>query len=259
MNAVWEIISLHWSSAIEIILMAMMLYGIYRALRRTAGARVLVGLGIVFLTLITIVHFLHLQVLAWILRSLAVLFAFLLVVVFQPELRRTFLKIGSHRFWRGDEGGRELVEEMAVAAFALSAKKMGALIAIERNISLTQWLETGVALDALFSSELALTVFFPNTVLHDGAMVVRDGRIAATACIFPLTQREDIDRNLGLRHRAALGLAEECDAVAIIVSEETGYVSLAHKGKFERNLNAASFRENLTRLLLNENPDKSDS
>jgi diadenylate cyclase len=125
-------------------------------------------------------------------------------------------------------------------------------LAIEREISLKPFVETGVGIDADLSKELVLTIFQPKSVLHDGGLIVRSDRIVAAACIFPLTQREDLDRNLGLRHRAGLGVSEESDAVAIVVSEETGQVSICHSGLIERNLTVEKFRRRLSQLLLHE-------
>jgi diadenylate cyclase len=153
----------------------------------------------------------------------------------------------------------ETIELITDAVFELSSKGFGALIAMEREISLKTIVETGVALDAKFSKELALTVFHPKTVLHDGGMIVSGDRIVAAACIFPLSQREDLDRNLGLRHRAGLGLGDESDALSLVVSEETGQVSICHGGQIERNLSVEKFRQRLSQLLLNEKYENSTS
>ena len=134
--------------------------------------------------------------------------------------------------------------------FELAGKGFGALIAVEREINLEAIAETGVKVDCDYSKELVLTIFQPKTVLHDGGLIVSNDRIVAAGCIFPLTQREDLDRNLGLRHRAGLGLSEEADALAIVVSEETGQVSICHNGLIERNLNVEKFRTRLSQLLL---------
>ncbi|NDG72137.1 MAG: TIGR00159 family protein, partial [Proteobacteria bacterium] len=195
---------------------------------------------------------LNLEVIGWLLRSISVFLAIALVVIFQPELRRALTELGSHRFFTSASQESETIELITDAVFELSSKGFGALIAIEREISLKTIVETGVALDAKFSKELALTIFHPKTVLHDGGMIVSGDRIVAAACIFPLSQREDLDRNLGLRHRAGLGLGDESDAVSLVVSEETGQVSICHGGKIERNLSVEKFRQRLSQLLLDE-------
>jgi diadenylate cyclase len=254
---VFEMIAGGWTAIVEILILAAVLYFAYRNLRRTSGARILTALAIVFLSLALLSQILNLVVIGWLLRSLPVILAIMLVVIFQPELRRALSELGSHPFFGSGFEKRETIAEISDAAYDLASKGFGALFAIEREISLKPFAETGVTLDAEFSKELALTLFHPKTVLHDGAAVVHNDRIVAAGCIFPLTQREDLDRNLGLRHRAALGLSEESDGVAVVVSEETGQVSICHGGTIERNLKPEHFRALLARLLLNE-PGKED-
>jgi len=253
-----KFISANWRAPVEIGILAVVLYYIYLYLRGTHGARILIGLALVLLTLTFISLWFDLTVIGWILRSLSVFLAIALVVIFQPELRRALTDLGSHPFFTSAFEKRETIEDVTEAVFEIASKGFGALIAVEREISLQSFIETGVNLDADFSKELALTIFQPKTVLHDGGLVVRNDRIVAAACIFPLTQREDLDRNLGLRHRAALGLSEESDALAIVVSEETGQVSICHSGVLERNLNLEKFRRRLSQLLLHdkENSDE---
>ena len=241
-----------WTSAVEVGILAVVIYYIYTYLRGTHGARILIGLALVFLTLTLVSQILNLEVISWLLRSISVFLAIALVVIFQPELRRALTELGSHRFFSSSFEERETIEDITDAVFELASKGFGALIAIERDIHLKTVIETGVSLDAEFSKELALTIFHPKTVLHDGGVVVSGDRIVAAACIFPLTQREDLDRNLGLRHRAGLGLSEESDAVMLIVSEETGQVSICHGGIIERNLSVEKFRQRLSKLLLHE-------
>jgi diadenylate cyclase len=241
-----------WTSGIEIVILAAVIYYIYLYLRGTHGARILLGLALVFLTLTLVSQLLNLEVIGWLLRSISVFLAIALVVIFQPELRRALTELGSHRFFTSASQESETIELITDAVFELSSKGFGALIAMEREISLKTIVETGVALDAKFSKELALTIFHPKTVLHDGGMIVSGDRIVAAACIFPLSQREDLDRNLGLRHRAGLGLGDESDAVSLVVSEETGQVSICHGGKIERNLSVEKFRQRLSQLLLDE-------
>lgn len=253
-----KFISESWRAPVEILILAVVLYYIYIYLRGTHGARILIGLALVFLTLTFISQLFDLAVIGWILRSLVGFLAIALVVLFQPELRRALTDLGSHPFFTSAFEKRETIEDVTDSVFEIASKGFGALIAIEREISLKSFIETGVGIDADYSKELALTIFHPKTVLHDGGLVVRNDRIVAAACIFPLTQREDLDRNLGLRHRAALGLSEESDALAIVVSEETGQVSICHSGILERNLSLEKFRRRLSQLLLH-NDDQTDS
>lgn len=248
-----------WRSGVEIAILAVVLYYTYLYLRGTHGARILIGLALVFLTLTLVSQLLNLVVIGWLLRSMSVFLAIALVVIFQPELRRALTELGSHHFFTSAFEERETIEEITDTVFELASKGFGALLAIEREISLKPFVETGVGVDAGFSKELVVTIFHPKTVLHDGGLILRSDRIVAAACIFPLTQREDLDRNLGLRHRAGLGLSEESDAVAIVVSEETGQVSICHSGLIERNLSLDKFRRRLSQLLLHEKYERDDS
>lgn len=241
-----------WTSGVEIAILAAVIYYIYSYLKGTHGARILIGLALVFLTLTFVSQLLNLEVIGWLLRSISVFLAIALVVIFQPELRRALTELGSHRFFTSPSQERETVEDITDTVFELASKGFGALIAIERDINLKGFIETGVPIDAKFTKELVLTIFHPKTVLHDGGMVVSGDRIVAAACIFPLTQREDLDRNLGLRHRAGLGLGEESDAITLVVSEETGQVSICHAGRIERNLGVEKFRLRLSQLLFQE-------
>ncbi len=259
LESVWNVIRTHWTSAVEIGIVATVLYYIYLYLRGTHGARILIGLALIFLTLTLISQILNLAVIGWMLRSFSVFLAIALVVIFQPELRRALTELGTQHWFSSAYQHKEIITQIVDAVFELSSKGFGALIAIEREINLRQLAETGVDLDCKYSQELMLTIFQPKTVLHDGGVIVRADRIAAAGCIFPLSQREDLDRNLGLRHRAGLGLSEESDAICIVVSEETGGVSLCHEGKIERNLNVDKFRRRLSQLILLEKYEKSDS
>jgi diadenylate cyclase len=245
----------HWRSAIEIAILAVVLYNGYIYLRGTRGARVFTGFALVFLTLILVSQLLNLTVIAWLIKSLTAFLAITLVVIFQPELRRALAALGSHRIFSSPVQSRETIEVLAETIFELSNRQLGALIALERDINLRNFSETGVAIDCEFSPELVLTVFQPKTPLHDGGMIVQNDRIVAAACIFPVSQREGLDRSLGLRHRAALGLSEESDALALVVSEETGIVSICHRGKIERDFNPGSFKSRLGELLMMKNEE----
>src|SRR5881275_2003198 len=191
-----------WRSAIEILLLSVVIYYGYLYFRGTRGAKVLTGLAIVFLTLTLISQLLNLVVIGWIVRSFSVFLAIALVVIFQPELRRGLAELGGHPIFSLTSEKRETVHELVEAVTQLASKQFGALIAIERDTSIRVYEETGVQLEADFSVELLLTIFHPKTALHDGGVIVRNGRVAAAACIFPVSQRETLDRSLGLRHRA---------------------------------------------------------
>lgn len=256
-NSALNFIEHYWTAGIEICILTAVLYLIYLYLRGTQGARILMRLVLIFVALTLVSQLLNLTVLEWLLRSLSGFLALALVVIFQPELRRAVTELGSNHLFLNAFEKRETIEELTDTVFELSTKGFGALIAIEREISLRQIAETGVFINCAYSKELILTIFHPKTVLHDGGLILHKDYIVAAACILPLTQREDLDRNLGLRHRAALGLTESTDGVTIVVSEETGQVSICHNGIIERNLNAEKFQRKLNQLLLLEKYEKS--
>jgi diadenylate cyclase len=242
-----------WRSIFEIILLSVVLYYGYLYFRGTRGAKVLTGLAIVFLTLTLISTLLNLVVIGWIVRGFSVFLAVALVVIFQPELRRALAELGGHPIFSLTSEKRETVHDLAEAVTQLANKQFGALIAIERDTSIRVYEETGVTMDADFSVELILSIFHPKSALHDGGVIVRNGRVAAAACIFPVSQRETLDRSLGLRHRAGLGITEESDAIAIIVSEETGSISICHRRRIERNFTPETFRQRIAEILLHGN------
>lgn len=263
----WNFIVQHWRDAFEILVLAFCIYQLYRAFRATRGAQILVGLGLILVVLALATQLFQFEVIGWIItRSVAVL-AFALLVIFQPELRNALARLGSSRLFSFSSKRRlAFVERLADAVVILSKKRIGALFAIERDISLKEQLETGVVLDAEFTSELAMSVFFPKSPLHDGGMIIADDRVAGAACVFPVTEKEMRDRSTGLRHRAAIGLTERTDSIAIVVSEETGSISISENGNLQRNLTQKQFRERISEIFLDEPPsneteskEKSDS
>ena len=248
-----------WRGLFEILLLSVGIYYGYLYFRGTRGAKVLTGLAIVFLTLTLISQLLNLTVIGWIIRSFSVFLAVALVVIFQPELRRGLAELGGHPIFSLTSEKRETVQDIVEAVSQLANKQFGALIAIERDTAIRVYEETGVELDAVFSVELMLTLFHPKSALHDGGVVMRNGRVAAAACIFPVSQRETLDRSLGLRHRAGLGITEESDAIAVIVSEETGSISICHRRRIERNFTPETFRKRIGELLLHGTYEETDS
>jgi diadenylate cyclase len=251
----WKILLESWRNAIEIMILAICIYQVYRTFRATRGAQILVGLGIIIVVLTLVSQIANFTVISWLVTRAAALLAFALVVIFQPELRDALARLGSKSIFSYSSKRRlAFLERLADAVMMLSKKRIGALFAIERGISLKKFLDTGVILDAQFSPELALTVFHPKTPLHDGGMILADDRVAGAACVFPVTQRELQDRSTGLRHRAAIGLTEETDAVTVAVSEETGGISICVEGKLERNLTEKQFRESLAKIFLTGQP-----
>ena len=247
-----------WRGIFEIILLWVVIYYGYLYFRGTRGAKVLTGLAIVFLTLTLISTLLNLVVIGWILRSFSVFLAIALVVIFQPELRRALAELGGHPIFSLTSEKRETVHDLAEAVTQLANKQFGALIALERDTSIRVYEETGVTMDSDFSVELMLTIFHPKAALHDGGVIIRNGRVAAAACIFPVSQRETLDRSLGLRHRAGLGITEESDAVAIVVSEETGAISICHRRRIERGFTPETFRQRISEILLHRTYEDTD-
>ena len=251
----WNFLIKHWRDGIEILLLATIIYQIYRAFRATRAAQILVGLGAILIVLTLVSTIFKFEVIQWIITRAAAVLAFALIVIFQPELRTGLARLGSHRLlslW-----GRRRIDflgRFTDAVINLSKKRIGALFAIQRDVSLKEQLDTGVVLDARFSPELAMAVFFPKSPLHDGGMILTDDRVAGAACVFPVTEREMQDRSTGLRHRAAIGLTERTDAICVVVSEETGGISICQNGTLQRNLTEQQFRETIADIFFAGKP-----
>jgi diadenylate cyclase len=242
-------LSAHWRDGLEIGLLWLGLHLAWCRLRDTRGARIVLGVALGAVSVMVLSEVFRLPVLDWLLRNMAALGLFSLVVIFQPELRRAAANLGNNRLFSNSGHAGGVVELLTELTFDLANRQLGALIALERDVPLTSWMENGVEIDGRLSSELVVSIFHPRTPLHDGGLILRDDRVLAAACIFPVTDRTDIDRNLGMRHRAALGLTEETDAVVIVVSEETGSVSLCHQGGLERGFEPGRFGARLGELL----------
>lgn len=240
----------HWRDALEITILWSALYWTWVFFRGTRGAKVLTGLAVIFLAVSILSEFFDLEVIGRLLQYVSTFFVVAVVVIFQPELRRALAALGSSRLFATTASTRETTELLSEIAFDLANQQLGAIIAIERETNIESFAESGVAVDCTLTREMAVTIFFPKTPLHDGGIILRNDRIVAAACIFPVSQRLDLDRTLGTRHRAALGLSDETDALVIVVSEETGIVSICHRGRLERNFDPESFKRRLGELLL---------
>ena len=241
----------HWRAGVEILILWIGLYQIYRAFRKTRGARILVGLVLLLMVLSLLSLALELKVIWWLLYKMLTLMAFALIIIFQPELRNALARLGSSRLFSFSQTQRhEFLDTFSKAVVQLSKKRIGALFALERSISLKEHLETGVELDSIFTPEFAMTVFHPKTALHDGGMIISQDRVAGAGCVFPVSSRELTDRTTGLRHRAAIGITEETDCVAVVVSEETGQISICVDGKLDRHLSEEDFRERVEKIFL---------
>lgn len=247
----WEYIQNHWRNAVEILILTVGIYQIYRAFKATRGAKILVGLLVILVLMTALLQVFKFQVISWIVTRGVLVLLIALPVIFQPEIRTALARVGSSR-WFSFSDRRQLafLESLDDAVLMLSKKRIGALFAIERSISLKPYMETGVGLNADFTPELAMAVFFPKSPLHDGGMVIAEEKVATAACVFPVSQRELADRSTGLRHRAAIGLSEETDAVCVVVSEETGHISIAADGTIVRNLSEERFRAKMEEIFL---------
>jgi len=206
----------------------------------------------VLLVLTVVTTALDLRVLLWLLTKFLTGLAIAVLVIFQPELRRMLAELGNLPLFASATETRENIEVIIQTAERLSEVKIGALLAIEQSIHLDEVVESGVAVDCQATPEMLETIFFPNNAIHDGGVIIRDDRIAKAACIFPLTRRQDLNPSLGTRHRAAIGLSEETDAVVVVVSEETGGISYAYKGQLVRGLSLEHLRAFLTSVFVKD-------
>jgi diadenylate cyclase len=230
----------------DILAVAFLFYQFILIVRGRRSAPVLTGVAILVLIYLVAVA-LHLELLRTILAALAPYTIFALIVMFQSELRRLLARLGRRRaFGASPMERRELADEILLAVSQLSQQQVGALIVVEHNIGLRTFIESGVAIDARLSRDLIVCIFYPGGLLHDGAVIVQGDRIAAAACFLPLTTNPALSSQLGTRHRAAIGVTEEADCLSIVVSEETGRISLAAAGEIESNVSLDRVREVLT-------------
>ncbi len=234
---------------VDIAIIAFLIYRIIDLIRGTRAVQMLIGLAVVFLTYLSSQAF-QLYTLNWILDNFLSSILLVIVVIFQNDIRRALAQVGSGPFF-----GRERrmqsqdLEEIVRAAVALASKRIGALIVIEREVGLNEYMEIGTRLDARISKELINSIFLPTSPIHDGALVIQKGRITAAGCFLPLTSNPYVSKALGTRHRAAIGITEETDAVVIVVSEEEGKISLVRGGRIARDLDAGTLRGMLQQLL----------
>ena len=238
-------------AALQIGILFLMIYAVLYYLRSTRGAMVITGLFILglFLAIIVRVEGLNLDVLAYILDMFGNSLFVAMLIIFQPELRRALAQLGSYIARQGKQR-REVVSEIVAAVTAMSRRKCGALIVVERRFNLQTLIDDSIPLDIKINALVLESIFFPNSPLHDGAVIIRNNRIVAARAILPLTRAEHVSRHLGTRHRAALGISEESDAVTIVVSEETGFISLAYRGIFHRDTSPEELQELLEQLVV---------
>src|SRR6187401_550583 len=236
-----------WWDLLDIALVSVLIYEFLKLIRGTRAVQMAVGSLLIF-ALFYVSQLAPLQTLNWLIRNALVYVAFAAIVIFQSDIRRALAHFGQAPFFRyfnRQEAAQETIEEIVVAATTLSTQRVGAIIAIERDIGLRNYIESGIPLDAILTYDLLVTIFHPGSALHDGAVILQEDRVAAAACFLPLTVNPRLSRELGTRHRAAIGLTEESDAVAVVVSEERGQIGLALDGGLERDLTADQLRERL--------------
>lgn len=239
-----------WRALIEITLLAGGIYFIFNFLRGTRGAPVVTGFLLVLLGLTLLTVVLKLEVLRLMLTNLFASLAVAVIVLFQPELRRILGELGSFSLFTNAREQRENIEIVVQTVERLADVRIGMLVAIEQTIQLQEVVEAGIDVDCEATPEMLEAIFFPNNAIHDGGVVMQGDRITKAACIFPLTQRQDLSKSLGTRHRAAIGLSEETDAVVVVVSEETGAISYAYRGQLVRGVTREELRAFLTSVLV---------
>ena len=245
-----------WIDAMDILIVAVAIYQIILALRGTRAFQMLLGLALLYMASWVSLR-IGLVTVNWALSNLLAVWLLLVIILFQPELRRALASMGRRgsllrAFWRYQEA--HMIDEVVRAITALAAKKVGAILVVERDSRLSDIVDSGTPMDAVVSRRLLESIFYPYSPLHDGAVILSQDRIVAAACLLPLSINPDLPRDLGTRHRAAVGATEEGDAIAIVVSEEIGAISLAVGGEITRNLDGAALRHRLIRLLRLKRP-----
>jgi len=246
---------LTWISVLDILIVAFIIYQILTLIKGTRAVQMALGLT-VLIAFFYSSQWIRLDTVSWLLTNMLPYFVFAIIVIFQSEIRRALAHFGKTTFFSGfgSINRSEFYDELVLAAITLSSKHTGALIVIQRDIGLKSYVESGIAMDAMLSYDLLVTIFNASVPLHDGAVIIQNERIAAAACFLPLTVKPRLRKELGTRHRAAIGVTEETDAVAIIVSEETGAISIAHDGEIERFLDGDRLKQRLREVFERKTP-----
>jgi len=245
----WQFLSnLRWQDGVDIILVAVIIYQVVLILRGTQAVPVLAGLFLLFIAYLASRQ-LELFTLEWLLDIIVKSFVLIVIILFQADIRRVLSRMGKKALAPGGINAPLTVEEVCEAADTLASRHIGALIVMERFIGLSDFLEGAIKLDALVSKELLVTLFWPHNPTHDGAVMLQGDRAVAAGCLLPLSRNPNLDPTLGTRHRAAVGITEQSDALALVVSETSGQISLAQGGKLQRNLTRLQLRQALRDLL----------
>ena len=248
---------LRWQDIVDIALMSIILYRLLLIIKGTRAVHMLIGLGVlVFASLFS--SYFELYTIDWLIQSFWAQLVLAIIIIFQPEIRRALAQMGETQLFQTFTSAEELksLEEIVRASVSLANRKIGALIAIERNTSLKDFIEMGTQLDAKVSKEVLMSIFHPTSPIHDGAVVIRGNRIIAAGCFLPITTSPELSKSMGTRHRAGLGLTEDTDAIVIIVSEETGLISMAMHGKLDTHLDMGTLRDILTDLFTSKKAKK---
>ncbi|MGX6446405.1 diadenylate cyclase CdaA [Neobacillus sp. K501] len=255
----WE----YLATIVDILLVWYVIYKLINLIKGTKAVQLLKGIFVILLARV-VSEFFGLKTLSWIMQQ-TINWGFLaIIIIFQPELRRALEQLGRGRFFsrssgQDDDEQEKTVEAIIKATDYMAKRRIGALISIERETGMSDYIETGIPLDAKVSSELLINIFIPNTPLHDGAVIIQKNNVAAAACYLPLSESPFISKELGTRHRAALGISEVTDSITVVVSEETGNISLTKNGELHRNLTLEGFKELIAHDLIISNKDKTAS
>lgn len=242
------------ASAVDILLVWYVIYKLIMVIRGTKAVQLLKGIFVILLVRL-VSEFFGLKTLSWIMQQAINWGVLAIIIIFQPELRRALEQLGRGKFFSRsstpeDEEQEKTVNAIIKATDYMAKRRIGALISIERETGMSDYIETGIPLNSKISSELLINIFIPNTPLHDGAVILQKNSVAAAACYLPLSESPFISKELGTRHRAALGISEVTDSLTVVVSEETGSISMTKNGELYRDLNAEAFKEALSNELL---------
>ena len=237
---------LTWTAVLDIVVVAVIIYQLLVFIKGTRAVQMALGLALI-VVFFYFSRWIALETVSWMVTNILPYFVFVIIVIFQHEIRRALVRFGQAPLFGGFStiNRNEFYDEIVLAVRTLTTNQTGALIVIERDIGLKTYIESGIALDATLSYDLLVSIFNPSVPLHDGAVIIQNRRIAAGACFLPLTVKPRLSKELGTRHRAAIGVTEETDAVAIVVSEETGAISFAHDGEMERYIDPDTLRQRL--------------
>lgn len=256
-------VSVRWEDIVEILIISFLVYQIMTWIKNTKAWFLMKGIGIILIFILLAIIF-EMNTILWIVENVLSIAVIALVVVLQPELRRALEELGRKKFFASlmpfdkvqtERFSDKTVNDLVKASFEMGKVKTGALMVIEQNVKLTEYERTGIEVDGLISSQLLINIFEHNTPLHDGAVIIRGNRVVSATCYLPLSDNMEISKELGTRHRAGVGISEVTDALTVIVSEETGHVSVTYEGKLYRNLDANSLREKL-QLIQNKEVDE---